>query len=167
MYVYIYKYTISFYWQYFLVSMHWHQIPLRWRHNGHECVSNHQPRHCLPNRLFERRSKKTSKLRVTGLCAGNSPGTGEFPAQMASNAENVSIWWRHHALPDIGSHHADSTVTTYSLTWITLRNKHITVHCMLRHWGRDKMASILQTTFFIILNGNHHILIQMSLKCVS
>ena len=24
--------------------------------------------------------------------------TGEFPAQMASNAENVSIWWRHHAL---------------------------------------------------------------------
>ena len=39
---------------------------------------------------------KTSKLRATGLCAGNSPGTGEFPAQMASNAENVSIWWRHH-----------------------------------------------------------------------
>ena len=34
---------------------------------------------------------------VTGLCVGNSPGTGEFPAQMASNAENVSIWWRHHA----------------------------------------------------------------------
>ena len=22
--------------------------------------------------------------------------TGEFPTQMASNAENVSIWWRHH-----------------------------------------------------------------------
>ena len=39
--------------------------------------------------------KKTSKLRYTGLCAGNSPGTGEFPAQKASNAENVSIWWRH------------------------------------------------------------------------
>ena len=33
---------------------------------------------------------------VTGLCAGNSPGTGEFPAQLASNAETVSIWWRHH-----------------------------------------------------------------------
>ena len=38
-----------------------------------------------------RRSKKTSKLRVTGLCVGNSPVTGEFPTQMASNAENVSI----------------------------------------------------------------------------
>ena len=35
--------------------------------------------------------RKTSKLLVTGLCAGNSPVTGEFPAQRASNAENVSI----------------------------------------------------------------------------
>ena len=40
--------------------------------------------------------RKASKLCVTGLCTGNSPGTGEFPAQMASNAENISIWWRHH-----------------------------------------------------------------------
>ena len=61
-------------------------------------VSNHQPHDCLLNHLFRRRSKKTSKLRVTGLCAGNSPGTGEFPTQMASYAENVSIWWRHHGL---------------------------------------------------------------------
>ena len=71
--------------------------PLRWRHNDHAGVSNHQPHGCLLNRLFRRKSKKTSKFRVTGLCAGNSPGTGEFPAQMASYAENVSIWWRHHA----------------------------------------------------------------------
>ena len=71
-------------------------VTLGWRHNGLDIVSNHQPRECLLSRLFGRRSKKTSKLRVTGLCAGNSPGTGEFPAQRASNAENVSIWWRHH-----------------------------------------------------------------------
>ena len=69
---------------------------LRWRHNGRDSVSNHQPHDCLLNRLFRRRSKKTSKLRVTGLWAENSPETGEFSAQMASNAENVSIWWRHH-----------------------------------------------------------------------
>ena len=43
------------------------------------------------------RWKKRSKLRVTGLCEGNSPVTGEFPVQRASNAEDVSIWWRHHA----------------------------------------------------------------------
>ena len=78
----------------------WHREPrpLHWRQNGRDSVSNHQPHDCLLNRLFRRRSKKTSKLRVTGLCAGNSPGTGEFPAQMASNAENVFIRWRLHAL---------------------------------------------------------------------
>ena len=48
--------------------------PLRWRHNGRDDVSNHPPQDCSLNHL----------------------GTGEFPAQMASNAENVSIWWRHH-----------------------------------------------------------------------
>ena len=69
---------------------------LRWRHNGHDGVSNHQHHHCLLNHLFGCRSKKTSKLRVTGLCVGNSPGTGEFPAQRTSDAENASIWWRHH-----------------------------------------------------------------------
>ena len=58
----------------------------------------------LLTRLFRRRSKKTSKLRVTGLCAGNSPGTGEFPTQMASNVENVSIWWRHHVCYTIYVH---------------------------------------------------------------
>ena len=67
---------------------------LQWRDNERDGVSNHQPHECLLNHLFRRRSKKTSKLRVTGLCAGNSPGT----AQMASNTENVSIWWCHHAL---------------------------------------------------------------------
>ena len=73
----------------------WYTI--HWRHTGRDGVSNHQPHDCLLNRLFRRRSKKTSDLRVVGLCAVNSPVTDEFPAQMASNAENVSILWRHHA----------------------------------------------------------------------
>ena len=42
---------------------------LQWRHNEHDGVSNHQPHDCLLNRLSRRGSKKTSKLRVTGLCA--------------------------------------------------------------------------------------------------
>ena len=69
---------------------------LQWRGNEREFVSNHQLHECLLNRLFRRRSKKTSKLRVTGLCEGNSPVTSEFPAQSTSNAEYASIWWRHH-----------------------------------------------------------------------
>ena len=71
---------------------------ITWRHNGRGDVSNHQPRRCLRKRSFRRRSKKTTKLRVTGLCVRKSPVTGKFPAQRASNAENVSIWWRYHVL---------------------------------------------------------------------
>ena len=54
------------------------EVSLQWRHNS---VSDHQPHDCLLNLLFGRNSKKTSKLRVIGLCDGNSPVTGEFPAQ--------------------------------------------------------------------------------------
>ena len=90
-----------YYWPFVLGNHQWHllipsRVPLQWRHNGRDSVSNHQPHDCLPNRLFRRRLKKTSKLRVTGLCVGNTPVTGKFPTQMANNAENVSIWWRHH-----------------------------------------------------------------------
>ena len=58
---------------------------LQWRHNEYVSVSNHQHLDCLFNRLFRLRSKKTSKLCVTGLSEGNSPVTGD------------SIWWRHQA----------------------------------------------------------------------
>ena len=56
------------------VSQYWRptHIPLHWRHNGCDSVSNHQPRGCLLNRLFRRRSKKTSELPVTGLCVAPS-----------------------------------------------------------------------------------------------
>ena len=79
-----------------------------WRHCNHYSddimnsmhrVSNHRRLESLPNRLFRRWSKKTSKLRVTGLCDGNLPVAGKFSTQKASNAENVSIWWRHHNSP--------------------------------------------------------------------
>ena len=83
---------------YELYLMSQHHIPLLWRNNDRDGVSNHQSHDCLLNRLFRRGSRKTSKLRVTSLCAANSPVTGEFPAQRASNAEFFSIWWRHHAL---------------------------------------------------------------------
>ena len=71
---------------------------LQWRHDEREGVSNHRRYDSLLNRLFRRRSKKSLKLRVTGLCEGNPPVTGGFPSQRASNAVNVSIWWRHHKL---------------------------------------------------------------------
>ena len=60
------------------------QYTLQWRHNGRDSASNHQPHDCLLNRLFRSISKHQSSM------------SGEFPAQMASNSENVSIWWLHH-----------------------------------------------------------------------
>ena len=60
---------------------------IQWRHKGRDGISNHQPHDCFLNCLFRRRSKKTSRLRITGLCVGNSQVAGEFPAQMPSYAK--------------------------------------------------------------------------------
>ena len=76
------------------VCKHWHQydktifvthnsnnstLSLRWRHNDHAGVSNHQPHGCLLNRLFRRNSKKTSKLHVTGFVWEIHRGPVNFP----------------------------------------------------------------------------------------
>ena len=61
------------------MSQHW--LALRWRHNGRDGISNHRPRDCLLNRLFRPRSKNRW-----------------IPCTIASNAENVSIWWRHDGI---------------------------------------------------------------------
>ena len=90
---------------------------LQWRHNGRDGILNHQPDDCLLNRLFRHRSKKTSKLRVTDLCAGNPPMTGEFPAQMTSNAANVSIWWRHYEKLGQVVHCRLSSIVYHNLCW--------------------------------------------------
>ena len=89
---------------------------LQWRHNGYDGVSNHQPYDCYFNRLFRRISKKTSKLRVTGLCEMNSPVTGEFLAQRASNAENVSIWRRHYGV--VVSHKTSICFPSWKPFWL-------------------------------------------------
>ena len=79
------------------LSMANHSIDtLQWRHNECNDVSNHQCLNCLLSRLFRCRSKKTPKLRLTGLGEGNSPVTGEFPAQKARKmfpfADVIMLW---------------------------------------------------------------------------
>ena len=98
----------------------WPIFTLQWRHNESDGVLNHRRRDGLLNRLLRQRSKKPSKHRVTGLCEGNSPVNGEFPAQMASNAEYISIWWRHHIR--VGSWISFMYVY-YTLHWIHLQLK--------------------------------------------
>ena len=68
--------------------------------------------------IFRHRSKKTSKLRVTGLCEVNSLVTGEFPTQRASNTENVSIWWRHHEYRHRHCHIAVVIAIVMQLSWL-------------------------------------------------
>ena len=82
---------------------------LQWHHNERDGVSDHRCLDCLLGRLFRRRSKKTAKVRITGLCKGNPPVTGGFPSQRASNAANVSIWWRHHVTDAHTCHQASRT----------------------------------------------------------
>ena len=94
-------------------------ISLQWRHNECNSVSNHGRLDCLLNRLSRRKSKKTSKLSVTGLFEGNSPVTGEFPSQRASDEENVSIWWSHHVIdPAAGQVTTDFTIDQHVLCYI-------------------------------------------------
>ena len=118
---------------------------LHWRYNDHDGVSNHQPNGCLLNRLFRRRSKKTLKLRVTGLCVGNSPGTGEFPAQMASNAENVSIWWRHHEWQTQGS--LKMSDKTFYLKIPEVGRSHIEIHTLFHNDVSDMVLVIWRRVY--------------------
>ena len=75
------------------MAQYWVEHSILWRHNGCDGVPNHQPHDCSLNRLFRRRSNKTWKLRVTGLCAGNSPLTGEFPAHYDVTAMfMLNVW---------------------------------------------------------------------------
>ena len=105
----IFLFWTKFHWNFFLrvqlimgknqaTNHYLNQCSSQWHHNKCDGVSNHWRLVCLLNRLFRRRSKKISKLWVTGLCEGNPPVTSDFPSQRASNSENVSIWWRHHVI---------------------------------------------------------------------
>ena len=103
---------------------------LQWCHNGRDGVSNHQPHDCLLSCLFRRRSKKTSKLRITGRCEGNSPVTGEFPAQMSSNVKNVSTW--SHYGP-VMSKMALSYLFSAFMIWSNMY-VYIYISCLEREW---------------------------------
>ena len=111
---------------------------LQWRDNGCDGIPNQQPPDCLLNGLFRRRSKKTSKLRVAGLFVGRSPVTGEFPAQMASYAENVSIWWRHHGfhkIPITPTYCLRGDLESLALTRFII-GKTVSVPKSLKLWGQ-------------------------------
>ena len=135
-----------------------------WRHNDHGGVSNHQPHDCLLNGLFRRRSKKTSKLRVTGLCAGNSPGPVNSPHKrpvtrkmfpfddvimvaVKVSDEYLTITFTVHE-PNCWSHLLFITCgrSTWSVIWPAL-TEHLNDKCHINALRPRKVAVIFQTTF--------------------
>ena len=125
---------------------------LQWRQNEHDGVSNHQPHVCLLNSLFRRRSKKTSKFRVAGHWAGNSPVTGEFPTQRASNAENVSIWWRHHVSRwKQGPIHPN----VYSCSHFCVSNKKSCPQVARHHQGRRSKGQLIRMSVWNVFSFHY------------
>ena len=103
-------------------------LTLQWRHKELGGVWNHQPHDCLLTYSFRRRSSKTSKLRVTGICEGISP---------------VSIWWCHDGYHSLVLRHRYTTwshglatgnrnklmlvITTYRVLSLMSRNEPHTI----------------------------------------
>ena len=69
---------------------------LQWHYNERHGISNHQPLDCLLNASFRCRFKENIKAPHHWPLCREFTGDLWFPAQRASNAENVSISWRHH-----------------------------------------------------------------------
>ena len=86
-----------------------------WRHNERDGVSNHRRLDCLHNRLFRRRSKKTSKLRVTGL--RQSPFWWGIHRWPVNSPHQGQVTWKMFPFDDVIMN--DSW---YIVNW-TLRNK--------------------------------------------
>ena len=76
-----------------------HSASLQWRHNGRDSVSNHQPHIVFSTVYSDAVQRKLQAPRHWPFCGefNGDRWIDEFPAQMASNAENISISWRHHA----------------------------------------------------------------------
>ena len=89
---------------------------LQWLHNERDGVSNDRRLECLLNRFLWRRSKKRSKLRVTGLCEGNPAVTGGISSQSSSKAGIVFIWWSHHGVYSFFDRIIDAFVNRLSKT---------------------------------------------------
>ena len=117
---------------------------LQWHHNEHDGISNHKPHGCLLDNLFRSSSKKISNLRITGLCEVNSPVTGEFPTQRASNAENISIWWCHHELPYFNRYPVlnDHTIAGSLYIWLTIWS--FSIHPL---WWNGDLRPVWQVSF--------------------
>ena len=132
---------------------------------------------CLLNRLFRRRSKKTSKPHVTGLCKGNPPVTGGFPSQRASNAEMfpfdgvimIRNFWKPGNLVVYMFHFPVSTVSVDGslpvkdllvMRKVSLCHYNIMIYS---HWGVDRVCKPLFTSTQNVSHDNYFALLSSAI----
>ena len=123
--------TSSWYFPHLLYNPSWlptYLITLQWRHNERDSVSNQQPCDCLFNCLFRRRSKETSNLRVTGLCAGNSTHKGPVTREMFSFDDVSWRFWKRT--------NYNLILTVLNFSEGTKTDIHILWHCSTLTWHR-------------------------------
>ena len=85
--------------------------------NDRRDIWNYRSTECLFNSLFRLTTKKHQRSASLSLCQGNPPVTGGFPAQRDSNAENISIWWRHNMHWSICNRRTDSYSSGVYASW--------------------------------------------------
>ena len=133
-------------------------LSLQWRHNDYDSVSNHQPHGCLLKRLFRPRSKKTSKLRVTGLCVGNSPGPVNSPHKgpllrgkcfhLMTSSCIISSWIPHIKIKSEWVKSADKSEQKY----VVLQVVFISHKTWIASWQKFHRMPVI---WFIIFNSVH------------
>ena len=115
---------------------------LQWRHNERYCVSNHRHLDCLLNRLFRRRSTKTSKFRVIDFSRGihiwpvNSPHKRPVTRKMLPFDEVIVILYHPALIGHLIGHQAHYDVIV--IDWTVGKKLLIKIQCLIEM--RVKMA---------------------------
>ena len=112
-------------------------------YNERDGVSNHQTHDCLLNRLFRRRSKKSSKLFVISLCEAV---TGEFPAQGPVTRKMFPLYYGAWATEIILCMRAANErrryiVTSYLIGW---------AHTQIDHCCYYKCMGLMKATLHLM-----------------
>ena len=91
--------------------LHYCTVPLQWRHNESYCVSNHRRLDGMLNRLFRRRSKKTSKPALLTVCGGIHRSPLDSPHKRPVTRETFPF---------------DDVIMLYQLVFCTITNMELT-----------------------------------------
>ena len=119
-------------------------FPLQWRHNDHNGVSNHQPHCCLLSFIQAQIKENIKAPRHWPLC-GEFTGTGEFPAQSASNQVTRKMFPFDDVIMHACSRYVDCyLVAVVSEVWDMApngRHRPFMIGWSKYHWGSSHEGS--------------------------